>query len=202
MRKFINLTLALLLCCSVISCGFTFTGSIWGKKSYDEIIRQFFVSSDGRYIALIGNNYHYVLTDGSNVLKAVLSLKQKDALKLDEKKTRLEINKNNDITGDFVLEGPFSMLSAEDMMTLRNFGVRPDRYDNVSITIKVSGRRYLPRYLGAEISSLSTPYIIKVYYNDSNIAKNVGKAAITPVAVGLDAVLLIGKAVLFPLSAN
>jgi hypothetical protein len=175
---------------------------LWGDKNYDEIIRQFFVSSDGRYIVLIGNNYHYVLTDGSNVLKAVLSLKQKDALKLDEKKTQLEINKNNEITGDFVLEGPFSMLSPEDIASLRSLGIKPDRYDNVSITIKVFGRRYLPRYLGNGISSLSTPYIIKVYYNDSNVALNVGKLAVTPVAASLDAVLLIGKAVLFPFTSN
>lgn len=192
-----------LICCvalSISSC--TITKALWGRSGYDETIRQFFVSADGRYIVLIGTSYHYVLTDGSNALKTVMSLKQRESLKMDETKTELEIDKNNDIRGSFVLEGPFSMLTPEDMASLRAIGMTPDRYDNVSITIKISGRRYLPRYLGNGISNLTSPYKIRVFYNNSNIAKSVGKAAVTPIAVGLDAVLMVGKVILFPLTSN
>lgn len=188
------LLLALLLQTSCI------TKYIWGDKSYDESIDQFFVGSDGRYIAFIGADYHYIFTDNSGLLRNILSLRQKGVLLISSEKTHLKLNKNNDVAGDLVLEGPGSVLPREDLRALRALGIVPDRKDMVTVRIALSGRRYAPRYLGPNPSRLQDPYELKIYYNDSNAVKDVGKAAVTPIAITLDAVLLIGKIVVAPLS--
>lgn len=199
MRQIKTILTILLLITTIASC--TLTSALWEKKSYDETITQFFVSADGRYIVLIGAGYHYVLTDNSNVLRTVLSLKNNDALEINPEETYLEIDDNN-ISGELVLEGSFNVLSSEDMIALRKVGIKPDSYDGVAVTVKISGRRYLPRYLGNAASSLKFPYSLKIRYGNSSVAKNVGKAAITPVTVSLDAVLMIGKIIIFPLKSD
>ena len=119
---------------------------------------------------------------------------------ISSEKTHLKLNKNNDVAGDLVLEGPGSVLPREDLRALRALGIVPDRKDMVTVRIALSGRRYAPRYLGPNPSRLQDPYELKIYYNDSNAVKDVGKAAVTPIAITLDAVLLIGKIVVAPLS--
>ncbi|MDX2082866.1 MAG: hypothetical protein SFV53_02640 [Rickettsiales bacterium] len=195
-KLFINLFLFLLLTFQT-SC---LTQFIWGDKSYDEEIEQFFVGSDGRSIALIGVDYHYVFSDNSGMLKNVLSLKQKSILAINPKKTKLKLDKNNNINGYIVFEGPASILPREDLRALKAWGFFPDRKDAIVIEIKLSGRRYAPRYLGQSFAKLNEIYVLKIYYNDSNLAKDVGKAAITPIAVTLDAAILIGKVVFYPFS--
>jgi len=174
------------------------TKYIWGDKSYEEEIEQFFVGADGRSIALIGTNYHYIFLDNSGVLKNVLALKQKSVLGINPKKTHLKLDENNNISGDFVLEGPASILPREDLRVLRSMGFEADKKDLITVGIKLSGRRYAPRYLGQNVAKLTEFYTLQIYYSDSNLAKDVGKAAITPVAVTLDAVILVGKVVFYP----
>lgn len=187
--------LALLLQTSCI------TKAIWGDKHYDEKIEQFFIGADGRYVALIGNNYHYVLTDNSGILKQIFLLKQRSILTIDSKLTHLKLQPNNDIDGELVIDGPFSILPQEDINTLLRLGIRPNKHDTVIIRVQLSGKRYLPKYLGNNnATTLGVGAVIPIYYKDSNLIKGVGKAAITPIAVTLDAVLLIGKVVIYPLS--
>jgi len=187
--------LALLLQTSCI------TKAIWGDKHYDERIEQFFIGADGRYVALIGNNYHYVLTDNSGILKQIFSLKQRGILTIDPKLTHLKLQPNNDIDGDIVIEGPFSLLPQEDIFTLTSLGIRPNKHDTLIIKVRLSGKRYLPKYLGNNnATTLGSGVTLPIYYKESNFIKGVGKAAITPIAVTLDAVLLIGKVAIYPFS--
>lgn len=194
---------SLFLCISLLflsSC--TITKILWGDKSYQENIGQFLVGADGRYVALVGTNYHYVFSDNSGMLKQILSLNQKGILNINVKETYLKLNKDNDINGNLVISGPFSILPPEDKITLVTLGFKPDRNDDIVVKIKISGKRYLSRYLGHNNSRpTNASYVITVYYGqDSNLAKDVGKAAVTPIAVTLDAVLLIGKIVVAPFS--
>ncbi len=190
----------LLLCLVLTFQTSCLTKFIWGDKSYEEEIEQFFVGSDGRSIALIGTQYHYVFSDNSGVLKNVLSLKQKSILAINKDKTHLKLDSNNNINGNFVLEGPASILPREDLRALKSWGFQPNRDDLITIKIKLTGRRYAPRFLGQNVGKLNELYILQIYYSDSNLAKDVGKAAITPVAVTLDAVILVGKVVFYPFS--
>ncbi len=189
------------LCAALVFLPGCITKFLWGDKSYEEKIEQFFIGSDGRYVVLIGESYHYVFTDNSGVLKEVLSLRQQGILSIDVKKTYLKVDDKNDIQGDFAVSGPFSILAFEDRQILRSLGFAPDRDDNITVKVKLSGRRYAARYLGQNLSKLSSTQVLPIYYKDKNsVAAGVGKAAVTPIAVTLDAVLLIGRVVIYPMS--
>lgn len=188
------------LCATLLMQASCVTKYLWGDKHYEEKIEQFFVGADGRYVVLVGSNYHYIFTDSSGVLKDVLMLKQRGILTFSVEKSYLKLNSNNDLNGYIVLEGPFDLLPMEDIGLLQSRGFRPNKENEISIKINLSGRRYQAKYLGQGATGMSTSYMIPVYYSDSGLVKGVGKAAITPVAVTLDAVLLIGKVVVYPLS--
>jgi hypothetical protein len=83
---------------------------------------------------------------------------------------------------------------------LTSLGIRPNKNDEISVKVNLSGRRYSARSLGQSLSKSGSNYRIPVYYNDSSFVKDIGKAAITPVTVGLDAVIFIGKVVVYPFS--
>lgn len=191
-KFFIVAALIFLPCCV--------TKYLWGDKSYQEKITQFLIGDDGRYVVLISQDYHYIFTDNSRVLRNFLSLKQQRILTIDPKKTNLKVDAKNDIGGELVISGPFSILPIEDIAALQAMGFRPDRHDHLEIRVKLSGRRYVARYLGANLPNLNLPPIPIYYSEDVSLVKGVGKAAITPIAVTLDAALLIGKAVVYSFS--
>mgnify|MGYP000411471207 FL=1 len=91
------------------------TKSLWSGKIYDESINQFLIGEDGRYIVMIGGQYHYVFADESRVLSRIVLLKQKGIITIDYKKTLLKLDKNNEIKGYLILEGQFSNLPIEDI---------------------------------------------------------------------------------------
>ena len=187
---------ALLLLLTVSGC---LTKKLWGYSNYRESIKQFLVGSDGRYIVLVGTNYHYVFADNSMALSRILSLRQRGVLNINPEKTNLKLDDRDYIEGVLVIEGFAPSLAPEDSMALRSLGFAPDADNYISIPLRVSGRRYAPRNLGGSIAS-STEYIISINYDGSSAAEKVGKAAITPITVTLDAALLIGKVVLKPLA--
>jgi hypothetical protein len=172
------------------------TQALWGDKSYEEKITQFFVGSDGRYVVLVGEKYHYIFADNSGVLKVILSSGRNNALTIKPDQSYLKLSSGNEVKGDLVMGGPSSLLSAEELQALERLGVRPNAKGDLLVYINLSGRRYAAKYLGDGLNRSNTTQIITIYYRDSNLVKNVGKIAVTPIAVGLDAVLLIGKVAL------
>jgi len=170
------------------------TKYLWSDKEYKERISQFLVGTDGRYVVFVGDSYHYIFTDNSETLKGILSL-GKNIVKIDAKETRLKLDKNNNVDGELVMVGSSLSLTPQELYSLRMIGVYPDRYNEILVRMKVSGRRYAAKYIGNNQSQLSTPQTVTIRYSDSNAIKDVGKVAVTPIAVGVDAVLLIGKVV-------
>ena len=195
MKKFLKTLTIIALLTFQTSC---ITKALWKGTPKDEEILQSFVGNDGRYIVLISDSYHYVFTDNTGILRTILSLKQRNILKPSDK-SFFEVDKNNDVEGVLFLEGPFDLLPREDMLTLATIGITPNKNNKVIIEVKVVGRRYAARYLGSRYS-IKPIFTVPVYHTSSNIAKDVGKAAITPVTVSLDAVVIIGKVVLYPFS--
>lgn len=173
------------------------TKALWGNKYYQERISQFYVGSDSRYIVLIGPKYHYVLTDVTGNLRNILSLKQRGILTISDRKSYVKLESNNTLSGSITFTGPFSILPRTDMYKLQSIGINPNSDDEVEVNIKVRGRRYVARYLGSRPSA-ATSQILKVYYSDSTLVKGVGKAAVTPIAVTLDAAILLGKVAFAP----
>lgn len=189
--------LHLFLCLSLLTLSSCVTQYLWGDNHYQENIDQFLVGADGRYVALVGEKYHYVFSDNTSKLKELLALNQRGVLRINVKKTYLKLGRNNNIRGHLVISGPFSILPPEDKRTLVLLGIEPDKNDDVTIELELTGKRYLSRYLGHNATAQSnSSYSITIYYKEqSSVTKDVGKAAITPIAVTLDAVLLIGKVV-------
>lgn len=188
----------ILLCAALLLTSSCVTKFIWGDKSYQEQINQFFVGADGRYVAMLGDDYHYVFSDNSGVLKTILSLKQQGVLTINAEKSHLQLLPNNDVKGKLVMDGPFSILDRDDAKLLRQMGFTPDRHDVITVKMELSGRRYAAKYLNQNLTKVNTSHVITIYYHDSNVVKDVGKVAITPIAVSLDAVLMIGRVVVAP----
>jgi hypothetical protein len=195
--KFFRTTILAVILLSLTSC---VTDFLWGARDYREEITQFYVGADGRYVVLMGVEYHYVFTDNSGTLRDILSLKQSGILGLGSK-TYFNLDENNNLEGEIILKGPFDLLPREDAIKLQVLGFLPDNNNNISIKLNLKGRRYSARYLGQQNTSqnLGNKYFVKVFYRkNTGFAEGVGKAAITPVAVTLDAALLIGKVVIYP----
>lgn len=178
------------------------TKYLWAPKRYSENINKFLIGEDGRYIALIGKDYHYILSDNSRILKDILLIRQKDNIYIDEYETNLKLDRNNQIKGDLVIKGYFLSLSPQDQLKIKKMNAKIDRKDYFSIKISITGKRYVARYLGFEKEAPDISYKIFINYDDSSLSKDVGRIAATPIAVTLDAVLLIGKIVLIPLSGG
>ena len=145
---------------------------------------------------LVGEKYHYIFADNSGMLKVILSSGRNNALTIKPDQSYLKLSSGNEVKGDLVMGGPSSLLSAEELQALERLGVRPNAKGDLLVYINLSGRRYAAKYLGDGLNRSNTTQIITIYYRDSNLVKNVGKIAVTPIAVGLDAVLLIGKVAL------
>ena len=188
-RTILSITILLL----TTSC---LTSYVWGYKTYEENINKFLIGQDDRYIVMVGK-YHYVLIDQNRVFSQVLRLSQQGLISVYQKGTFLKLDKNNNITGHITFRAPEIALLSADLAALRGVSYRKDRYGRVMIKTKVSGRRYQPRYLGSPPTISKDRYQFKISYKQSSAAKDIGKAAITPVTVGLNAALFIGKMVLF-----
>ena len=197
--KIKKLLTSLTLCATLLLSTSCVTKFLWGDKSYKEQINQFFIGSDGRYVAMIGEDYHYVFSDNSGILKTILSLKQQGVLTINVTKSHLKLYTNNDVKGTLVMDGPFSILDRDDAKTLMRLGFSPDSRDRMTVKMELTGKRYAAKYLNQNLNKVNTSHVITIYYHDSNVVKDVGKVAVTPIAVGLDAVLLIGKIVISPL---
>lgn len=194
MPNFFAKILLILLLVFTNSC---ITKAIWGNKSYVEEIGQFYVGNDGRYIVLIGPNYHYVFTDNSGMLTNIMSLEQRGILTINDKETYIKLEDDNSLSGYITFKGPYSVLPTTDMYKLQSLGIYPNKENDAVVKISVMGRRYVARDLGFKTPTASN-FIRVRYKKDTSLFGGVGKAAITPVAVTLDAVLLIGKVAMIP----
>lgn len=187
------LIISTLLC--LTSC---LTNFLWGARTYREEITQFYVGADGRYVVLMGPQYHYVFSDNSGVLKEVIAL-QKGGLLALAPDTTLELDSNNNVSGEVVLTGNVDLISAQDAFKLQSLGFIPNSRNDIKVKMNLQGRRYSARYLSGVSSETVKRYYITINYREAvGVADGVGKAAITPVAMTLDAALLIGKVVIYP----
>lgn len=194
MKNFYRLISPLLIIFLLTSC---VTDFLWGAREYKEEITRFYIGSDGRYVVFMGPEYHYVFTDDSGALRQILSVKQ-GVIGL-AKGTYFDLDNNNNVDGHLILQGSADYLPQEDIIKLQVAGFIPDRKNNFVIKIDLKGRRYSARYLQqVPAQNLSSYFVTVNYRKKTGIGDGIGKAAITPVAVTLDAALLIGKVAIYP----
>lgn len=189
MRKIILLVTLIFMQTSCV------TKYLWGYKEYKERISQFLVGTDGRYVVFVGDQHHYIFTDNSGVLKNILST-SKNVFTIDTRETRLILDSKNNLSGELVMSGLSTSLDPQEIYNLRLAGIYSDRNGEMVVRLDASGRRYAAKYLGQNSMQNTKSQNITIYYKDSNVVKDAGKIAVTPIAVGVDAVLLIGKVVI------
>lgn len=175
------------------------TKAVWQDAKYHENVTKFFIGLDPLYVVLIGYDHHYVVVDQTNALKTILSLKQKRILSVNEDETYIKLQKNGNIDGYFAVEGPFDLLPAADQSALRNIGIKTYGDKNLSIKIRVKGKRFHLSKLSGSLLTSKTNYRIPIHYRNSNIIKDFGKIVVTPVTVALDIVIIVMKPILFTL---
>ncbi len=183
----------------------TITSALW-KNGYQDRIENFVVSKDARYIVFIGDNYHYVLYDPRGFLKDILLWNMRDILIINTDKTTITVDEKNDLAGEIFIETVSKIFLREDWAFLQAVGFKYDKKNDLFfMRVKLNGKRYLPRFdqdiSTANLPELSVPY--QLFINEKmGPLKKVCAAALTPITVTLDGVLMMGKLVLQPFIGN
>lgn len=200
MKKTFCIFLSLLL---LASC--TLTKAMW-RSGYEDRIQSFMLSNDGSYIVFIGGKYHYIMNDGHGFLRDILSWNMRAMLMVNTSKTVIKVDEKNHLVGEVVIETVNNNFTRERWAFLQAIGFRYDEKNNIFvIKISVTGKRYLPRFdqdLPAEnLPALTVPYQFFISEKMTPFKKACA-AALTPITVTIDGVLMIGKVVLMPWIGN
>ncbi len=195
--KNINLLLFLLLFLQT-SC---VTKSLW-TETYPETFQNFSVSQDGSRVALVGEKYHYVFSDNSGVLKALLTWPDRGLLFIDVSKTHLDVDLNNNVYGYATIESFLNQLRPQQTLFLTSVGFRSKDGSALFLRMPLRGRRYLPRNdLQVFLPRLNRPYVVDINH-EQGVLRKAGNLALTPLTVTADSVLLLGKIALIPFRGN
>ncbi len=73
------------------------TKRLWENPSYEEIIESYFITEDGKKLAIIGKKYHYIVPINSELKKILLSKSQF----INPLFHSFKVDKNNNITGKY-----------------------------------------------------------------------------------------------------
>ncbi len=174
------------------------TKSVW-DSSYNETFRQFLISQDGRMVVFVGSKYHYIFSDNTSILESILLWPGRRNLFINTEKSRIDLDRSNEVFGEIVVESYFNRMPPEDFEFLRGIGFRSsDKYSPLRITLMMKGKRYLPRSdLGYNLPELQRSYVLPIHYQGGAL-ENIGKIALTPITVAADSTLLIGQILLAP----
>lgn len=173
------------------------TKSLW-KNSYNDTVQNFLVSADGSYIVFLGSKYHYIFNDHSHIMKELLSWRGRHLLFIDVKRTRLKVDKNNNVSGYATVESFFNNLRGDQRVFLQSLGFRRLDGEVLGLKVKLKGKRYLPRHdLGRYVPELNRKYVFDIKYSP-NASKAVAIATLTPITLAADSIYLFGRIVLHP----
>lgn len=201
MRKKICLIFLLLTLTSCSKSWIKYTTALWSESNYKETFDRFFVAQDGWRIVFIGVDYHYVFYDNSKVMLQLLNSRSRDLLFINPRKSYLKLEKGNRIKGTVVIEAiaDVNNFSPAERYDLRALGFKENKDSILSLSIPVHGNRYRANgRIGTNLPHLNRTYVIPIHY-DSGAITTFGKAALTPVAVTADALVILGRALLVPI---
>lgn len=187
----------LLLIFLISSCEIDGTKRLWSRNwSYRDYINSFLISEDGTTIVFVGEKYHYVLIDKSEIIKDLLTWNGRK---------KLIIHTSNFIAGfdnSIELEANISSVPTnftnDESNFLRKVGFS-EANKRFFKNIKLNGKRYLPRS-GVDynkFSSLSKKISIDVKYN--SYGQVMLKTALTPLTVTSDTISLTADLSLYTL---
>ncbi len=192
MKKIIFILFSILI---LSSCAIT--KSMW-HPSYSDKIQDFVTTKDGRQIAFLGEKYDYIFDDQNNGLKKILFWSERDLLFLDTKKTKLQLDEYNNISGYVEIKTVMPNLKIKNVVYLESLGFV--RYDKTqwSGRLFLSGKRYQKNPANYKSHYLNAQYSIDIYYpKNSNKLGQVGKILISPITITIDAILWLPKKIIY-----
>jgi hypothetical protein len=162
---------------------------MWSRKAhYNDTITSFLIREDGKQVAFIGKEYHYVLDDDSEILKNLLTWNGRS--KLTTQTSNFYVGLTNSVELDVQIYTIFTSFSPEELDFLRKLGFS-EKSQRFSKNIKLKGKRYLPNpSVNYDIpSSLNRKMSISVSY--TSYPQLMLKASMTPITVTSDAVSIV-----------
>lgn len=162
------------------------------RENYREKVGSVLISADGKTLAIIGKEYHY-LFDAPEPIKAILDPGLQDVVNVHFQ--TFSVDSAQCITGGYTLN-IVKTATAEQKEKAIAAGFKPLPAGNLSFTGKLSGTRYSANGIQAENAAqkLRQEYPINVSAEKSAGAKaasTAGKLLVTPVTLAADGVLIL-----------
>jgi len=179
----------------------TFTGAcataaMWNKQgsTYQETVRSFQVSTDGKKLVVLGEKYHYIF-DLSPTLKTTLDSPFRSSLRASF--GFFNVDADNKITGRYHLHLPRTATETEKQQALAA-GFKPvKRTGEHFVSEEISGTRYSAKYfkLPENSAQFAKTYSISVRQPE-DASGTIGKILMTPVTLVADGALTVGAVAL------
>lgn len=184
MKKHLIFSFLILIILS--SCEIDRTKRMWSSHaSYNDQITNFLIREDGKQVVFIGEKYHYILDDSSEILKKLLNWNARS--KLSVQPHNFYVGLSNSVELDVEIYSRSSDFSQDEIDFLRNLDFS-EKGKVLSKNIKLNGKRYLPKE-GVNYSILS-PFSrkINVWVKYNSPSQIIHKASLTPITVTIDAI--------------
>lgn len=180
----------------------TITRAMW-DRNYEETFRQFLISRDSKYVVFIGNEYHYIFDDNSTVMSELLESEKPNIFYINTQKTYIKVDSNNNLSGYAIIESFSENLSKVDEAFLVSLGFRSGGPQlPLMLKVKLKGKRYIPESdFVHPMPRMERSYIVQIH-ESSGFFGSIAKAAVTPITMTADSVLMIGKVLLYPFSSS
>ncbi|MCE3255537.1 MAG: hypothetical protein K0R25_1031 [Rickettsiaceae bacterium] len=162
---------------------------VWLRR-YEDPVSQFVTAKNGREVAFIGQKYHYIFPDNSNLMKSLLFWRNHNILYIDPRLSHLRIDSENNIDGHIMIKTIFTELKPDDKAHLKALGF--DRMENgyLSTIMKVHGKRYIADERNSELMLLNTSYNFKIYYSWGT---KLGMPDLSPISITPDSIIWHGE---------
>lgn len=181
---------------SISSCN-SITYKLWHSKSYEDNFRHFLINGKFGYIVFLTPKFHYVFNDNSNLLKNILTWQDRRVLYIDTENSKLILDDNNKLEGEILIRSFSNNLMPNREQFLFNNGFLQDK-EGWYLKIRIYGERFLAsNNFSGLLPQLDLNYKMKIIAKNNNLDK-VKFASITPLTLGADGIILIGKILLFP----
>jgi hypothetical protein len=173
------------------------TSRLWNINDYTDEFKYFLINQKYGFIVFITPKFHYVFSDNNNGIKNILNWQDRKILYIDTAKTRLKVDKNNNVSGEVFVKtfGEISSPARQNFLQKMGFVKQTEGWQKI---VKIYGKRYIadPNLKGY-LPQLDLNYKILV---SMELAKGeiVTATALTPITITADGIISIGKILLKP----
>jgi hypothetical protein len=195
-KKYLYKILAIFFISLTSSC-FQATYKLWHIHDYIEDFQHFFISQDRKFVIFVGEKFHYVFNDYSEILENILSLEDRKNLFIDVDDSYIEIDKNNNINGYIVFDVFNEKLNSQLEFFLAELGFYKN-LEGMTKKFNLKGKRYFSHDKFIEsLPSFDQKYPIEVRVK-LNKGEDFVATIISPLTITADGFIAIGEMILNP----